>query len=267
MQPKDTSANRSLPLTHAELRAWVREELRLPSSVEQSLLEAIDTVFERHEQLVSELTDLTHRDPKTKLVNFDYFMQQLESFLAFEQRGRWCAVGLIDIHGFKRYNDTLGHPLGDRIIDRVAQVLREQLRSQDMVALESVERTQDLHARFGGDEFCFMIPNLADSDQADAITERFRAAVERYNWEALDSRLAEQPIRVDVGLVCLWLGGIGERRAMGRRLCEHLIERADVLMYQGKSHPSTKIHGALMKVQDGQLVDLPTDNTSLVSTK
>ena len=61
-------------------------------------------------------------------MNFRRFIEQLEAFLALEQRGRWCAVGLVDITSFKWYNDTLGHALGDRIIDRVARLLREQIR-------------------------------------------------------------------------------------------------------------------------------------------
>src|SRR5262249_11899087 len=82
--------------------------------------------------LVADLTDKSHRDPKTKLMNFGRFTEQLESLLALEQRGRWCAVGLVDITGFKWYNDALGHAVGDRIIERVAQILREQARSDDL---------------------------------------------------------------------------------------------------------------------------------------
>ena len=69
-------------------------------------------------------------------MNFGRFTEQLESFLALEQRGRWCAVGLVDITGFKWYNDALGHAVGDRIIERVAQLLREQVRSDDLIAQE-----------------------------------------------------------------------------------------------------------------------------------
>ena len=69
-------------------------------------------------------------------MNFGRFTEQLESFLALEQRGRWCAVGLVDITGFKWYNDALGHAVGDRIIERVAQMLREQVRSDDLIAQE-----------------------------------------------------------------------------------------------------------------------------------
>src|SRR5215831_12294000 len=121
----------------------------------------VSSISRYFEALVADLTDKSHRDPKTKLMNFGRFTEQLESFLALEQRGRWCAVGLVDITGFKWYNDALGHAVGDRIIERVAALLREQVRSDDLLARErgTPGQTQDLHARFGGDEFCFLIPD------------------------------------------------------------------------------------------------------------
>src|SRR3982751_5053494 len=110
----------------------------------------VSSIARYFEELVADLTDRVHRDPKTRLMNFRRFIEQLEAFLALEQRGRWCAVGLVDLTSFKWYNDTLGHALGDRIIDRVARLLREQIRSDDLIAQESPEFRvgQELHARF-----------------------------------------------------------------------------------------------------------------------
>src|SRR6188508_2181926 len=158
----------------------------------------VSSISQYFEQLVADLTEKTRRDPKTKLMNFRRFTEQLESFLALEQRGRWCAVGLVDITGFKWYNDALGHAVGDRIIERVAHLLREQVRSDDLIAQERVgTHSKDLHARFGGDEFCFLIPHIAECSQAHAIGERFREAVERYDWSLEDPRLVAQPVHVD----------------------------------------------------------------------
>ena len=197
MKSHRLGAPQPLPQTRNDLQLWVREHLELPSHLETALLEAVDSVFTRHErlwqeskqeaiqavaaafsekmadkahelnerdarvssistyfeQLVADLTDKSQRDPKTKLMNFASFTEQLESFLSFEQRGRWCAVGLVDINSFKWYNDALGHAIGDRIIVRVAQLLREQVRAQDVLVQERPERARELHARFGGDEF------------------------------------------------------------------------------------------------------------------
>src|SRR6187200_1762759 len=110
----------------------------------------VSSIARYFEDLVADLTDRVHRDPKTRLMNFRRFIEQLEAFLALEQRGHWSAVGLVDIASFKWYNDTLGHALGDRIIDRVARLLREQVRSEDLIAQESPDfrAEKELHARF-----------------------------------------------------------------------------------------------------------------------
>src|SRR4026208_1349463 len=100
------------------------------------------------EDVVADLTDKSHRDPKTKLLNFDWSMERVESFLAGEQRVRWCGLGVVDITSFKWYNDTLGHAIGDRIIEGVARILADQIRSEDFLALERGRADAPaLHAR------------------------------------------------------------------------------------------------------------------------
>src|SRR5262252_49307 len=169
-QESKQEAIQALSAGFADKMARVQTEL----SAKDATVSSISGYFEA---LVADLTDKSHRDPKTKLMNFSRFTEQLESFLALEQRGRWCAVGLVDITGFKWYNDALGHAVGDRIIERVAALLREQVRSDDLIAQERptsparpgpapIEQragaSKGLHARFGGDEFCFHIPDLAE---------------------------------------------------------------------------------------------------------
>jgi diguanylate cyclase (GGDEF)-like protein len=220
----------------------------------------VSTISRYFEQLVADLTDKSQRDPKTKLMNFSRFTDQLESFLALEQRGRWCAVGLVDITQFKWYNDTLGHAVGDRIILRVAQLLREQVRSDDLLAQERSPRpVNDLHARFGGDEFCFLIPELGDPQQAQSVGERFRSAVERYNWTNEDPRLSVRRVGVDVGVVCLRLGRVGERRLAARRIADALIQRADALMYEAKGQRDGHVHFVRVTLENGALVDMTED--------
>ena len=128
-QESKHEAIQALSAGFADKMARVKNEL----TAKDATVSSISRYFE---QLVADLTEKSHRDPKTKLMNFGRFIEQLESFLALEQRGRWCAVGLVDITGFKWYNDALGHAVGDRIIERVAQLLREQVRSDDLIAQE-----------------------------------------------------------------------------------------------------------------------------------
>jgi GGDEF domain-containing protein len=251
-QESKHEAIQALSAGFAEKMTRVKTEL----SAREATVSSISQYFEA---LVADLTDKSHRDPKTKLMNFGRFTEQLESFLALEQRGRWCAVGLVDITGFKWYNDALGHTVGDRIIERVAALLREQIRSDDLIAQESLgPGSQDLHARFGGDEFCFLISDLEEYQQARAIGERFRKAVESFDWSREDPRLAAQPVHVDVGVVCLWLGRVAERRFVARRLAADLVQRADQLMYEAKGEHADHIYMMRLGIENGGLVESKT---------
>jgi diguanylate cyclase (GGDEF)-like protein len=246
-------AIQALSAGFADKMAHVNHKL----SAKDTTVSSISRYFEK---LVADLTDKSQRDPKTKLMNFGRFTEQLESFIALEQRCTWCAVGLVDIGGFKWYNDALGHAVGDQIIERVAHLLREQVRSDDLIARDhSGGLTKDLHARFGGDEFCFLIPDLDDCRQAHAVAERFRDAVDRYDWTGEDHRLAVQPVRVDVGVVCLWLGPVAGRRFIARRLSGGLLQRADKLMYEAKQERASHIHLGRLQVANGDLVEFHDD--------
>jgi GGDEF domain-containing protein len=256
-QESKHDAVQALSAGFAEKMALVKTEL----SAKDATVSSISHYFEA---LVADLTEKSHRDPKTKLMNFARFTAQLESFLALEQRGRWCAIGLVDITGFKWYIDALGHSVGDQIIERVAALLREQVRSDDLLAQERLTSrgkddghvSRDLHARFGGDEFCFLIPDLAECHQAHSVGERFREAVERYDWALEDRRLSVQPVHVDVGVVCLWLGHVADRRFIARRLAADLIQRADKLMYEAKGERASHIYLLRAQIKDGGLVEM-----------
>jgi diguanylate cyclase (GGDEF)-like protein len=217
----------------------------------------VSNIARYFEEVVAELTEKSHRDPKTKLLNFDWFMERLESFLAVEQRVRWCGVGVVDITSFKSYNDTLGHATGDKIIERVASILSDQIRSEDFLALERGGQGRDLHARFGGDEFCFLIPDLPGCAEAFEIADRFKEAVEAHDWSRDDRRLDTRPVMVDVGVVCLRLGPVSERRGVARKLASELIQRADTLMYDAKGRRAEHVHSTAVRVQNGELVEIP----------
>lgn len=217
----------------------------------------VSSVSRYFEELVAELTEKSHRDPKTKLMNFDWFMERLETFLAVEQRGRWCALGVVDIRSFKWFNDNLGHAVGDQIIERVAQILLVQIRSMDMLAKEH-RAAHDLHARFGGDEFCFLIPDLPGSEEGVLIAERFKQAVESFDWSLEHPALAARPVRVDVGVVCMRLGPVESRRSVAKALPSQLMQWADRLMYGAKDTGASHVHPVVVELQQGLLVEMGT---------
>jgi diguanylate cyclase (GGDEF)-like protein len=205
------------------------------------------------EEVVAELSDKSQRDPKTKLYRFDAFRQRFEAYLATEQRIRCIGVGVVDINSFKVYNDTLGHAIGDRIIERVAHLLSEKVRSDDLIASDRAGATRDLHARLGGDEFCFVITDLHRIETACLIGNRYKRAVEGYDWSREHEALAERPVKVDVGIVCLELGPIDGRRAHASGLASALLDEADRLMYGAKQVSAPSVHVKSMRVEEGRL--------------
>lgn len=216
----------------------------------------VSAITRYFEDIVADLSDKSQRDAKTKLFRFDAFRQRFEAYLAAEQRVQCIGVGVVDINSFKIYNDTLGHAIGDRIIERVACLLSEKVRSEDLIASDRAGASRDLHARLGGDEFCFVITDLARPDTACLIGNRYKRAVEAYDWSREHEQLAERPVKIDVGIVCLELGAVEERRAHAPELVSELLDEADHLMYSAKQVSASSAYIRTMRIEGGRLAGL-----------
>ncbi len=248
-QQSKEEALQAMSVGFADRMRRMREELAARDTT-------VSSITRYFEALVADLTDRADRDPKTRLMNFQRFIERLEAFLAMEQRGEWCAVGLADIRSFKAYNDVFGHALGDRVIDRVARLLREQVRANDVLAQESsTEGRRELHARFGGDEFCFLIPTLDNHADARIVAERFRNAVEHFDWSVEDERLVSRRVTVDVGIVCLRMGPMEARRDVAHQLAQELLAHADRSMYASKAQQSQSVQPVLVELVGGLLIE------------
>ncbi|MEM8824686.1 MAG: diguanylate cyclase [Pseudomonadota bacterium] len=104
-------------------------------------------------------------DPLTGLHNRRYGLHHLDRVAArCRAQGLRAGIILMDVDHFKRVNDTHGHPVGDRVLSKVAQVLKESLRGEDLVA------------RIGGEEFLAILPD-AGLEQVRAVAERLREAI------------------------------------------------------------------------------------------
>ncbi len=229
----------------------------------QSQLSTVDhpEMTEAFEDVRSELTDQSRRQPKSRLLHFRWFMQGLERFLEFERRHQWCAVGLVDIANLNWYNETIGRDVGDRIIERVAGILAGQIRSDVLLTGECQtpydRGDRDLQARFGGDEFCFMIPGVFSFNEACGIAQRFKSVVERHDWAAEHEALAAHPVFVNVGMVCVQLGPLPKRQMYAGRFATELVRRADQLMAAPVTDEGAPtVRARALRVHNGELIEL-----------
>ncbi|MBU1363833.1 MAG: EAL domain-containing protein [Gammaproteobacteria bacterium] len=105
--------------------------------------------IEANHEVADRLAYLAYHDPLTNLPNRLAFESQLaQSLRSCERDGKQLALMLIDLDNFKNINDTLGHQVGDLLLQSVAQRLRECVRGSDLVA------------RIGGDEFVVVLPEI-----------------------------------------------------------------------------------------------------------
>ena len=122
-----------------------------------------------------ELRRLADYDGLTGLPNRATFRHRLTNALVRSQKaGTTVAVIFLDLDGFKEINDTLGHGFGDQILRLTGERLIQTLRASDRPLLERTQRAAAWAGRFGGDEFCVTLPDLADTETASAIAERIR---------------------------------------------------------------------------------------------
>ena len=151
------------------------------------------------------------RDALTGLANRTSLIVRTDAVLAHSREGgTTVALFLLDLDRFKEVNDTLGHPVGDRVLQLAAQRLESTLRPGDAVA------------RLGGDEFAMLLPDLRDAAAAREIAERVRAAIEAPFF------VGDRQIDLEASI------GIALSPAHGTD-SEQLLQRADVAMYVAKS--------------------------------
>jgi diguanylate cyclase (GGDEF)-like protein/PAS domain S-box-containing protein len=158
-----------------------------------------------------QIARMARSDALTGLPNRRAFVDGLRQAIAAARRGgKSFAVLYLDLDHFKDINDTLGHPIGDRLLHAVAQRLRESIRESDTLA------------RFGGDEFAVIAKDIVDPADAAALAETLLASVrEPFSIQGNDIRSG-----TSVGIA---VHGPDSPNA------ESLLSHADIALYRAKS--------------------------------
>jgi diguanylate cyclase (GGDEF)-like protein len=147
-------------------------------------------------------------DGLTGLLNRRAWTERAEALLADAQRYGYPLVAvMIDIDHFKRINDERGHAQGDRALQLLSRLLREELR------------TGDLAGRYGGEEFCVLLSHTREG-QALSLDQRLRQCLRLQSAQDLDF-----PLEYSAGLA-----------AMGKKdqTLDSLLHRADEALYEAK---------------------------------
>lgn len=162
-------------------------------------------------RLIERLRETALRDDLTGLYRSGYFQERVKEELANSRR-RKDSTGLVmlDLDHFKEINDTYGHPVGDEVLIRVADRIRQALRVGDTAC------------RKGGDEFIVLVPHL-NAEQAGKMAQRLVDEVKNSPVELPDGRKVEIGVSVGVALYPINAGN-----------WQDLWTRADEALYLAK---------------------------------
>lgn len=166
----------------------------------------IATLGAAFNRMADELKARARTDDLTALPNFRAFRERIDAELDRADRyPERFGILVLDLDRFKKYNDTYGHLAGNDALRRVAQSIRETVR------------TVDFPARYGGEEFAVVVPQV-DAPSLAAIAERLRASIEK-----LPAPPDGAPLTVSIGAALYPQDG-ADREALFRTADERLYE-------------------------------------------
>ncbi len=121
------------------------------------------------------LHHMAYFDDLTELPNRHFFQENLQQMIALAQRKNLkLGVLFLDLDGFKRINDTLGHHLGDLVLQATSERLRKSIRTSDAVMQTGINQNSISLARLGGDEFTALLSLIERNEDAAIVAERIR---------------------------------------------------------------------------------------------
>ncbi|ABM04782.1 diguanylate cyclase [Psychromonas ingrahamii 37] len=152
-------------------------------------------------------------DPLTKLINRRVLFRLAANDL--EKQSNFCLI-MFDLDRFKRINDTYGHGVGDKVLVSIAQVIQRELRQSDIVA------------RFGGEEFVAILPEIG-LEQATRIGQRIRRMI------------SQESVQLTDGLVIKTTSSIGVTQKRVNESLDETLKRADDFLYYAKENGRNQV--------------------------
>lgn len=151
-------------------------------------------------------------DEMTRLYNHRYFQQRLDEEIQRADRyENHVSLIILDVDHFKKFNDTFGHPEGDRVLKTVARLIEKNVREID------------IPARYGGEEFVVICPEK-NGEGSLIPAERIRSAIEGFDFRINGERV---PLTVSLGVSCY--PDAAKSKA-------DLVQKADFALYYSKQH-------------------------------
>lgn len=226
-QRADHEANRRSDTFFMDVRAvlpsgrekWIRvsSKRNAPVGDEPAIWSGYMIDISETKKLEKMLQEQASHDFLTGLGNRHYFHKHFQLELKRQDRyQRDSVVLLLDLDYFKTINDRYGHDAGDYVLQAVATLIQEQLRAIDIVA------------RWGGEEFCILLPETT-KEAAAAAAERIRISLEQHPFQ-----YQEQQIKVTASIGGTALNNPEER-------IEEVVRRADQALYQAKRDGRNRI--------------------------
>lgn len=169
-------------------------------------------------ELYETTLELATSDPLTGVLNRRAMMKQIGFELARAQRfGNSMAILLVDVDHFKSYNDRMGHVLGDVALKGIAQSLKENTRKVDSVA------------RFGGEEFCVILPQT-NAEGAAEVAQKLCAGIRGLKFRGAENQELGY-LSVSIGIAIAYGK---EADVDDENVVTAIIEAADLALYEAK---------------------------------
>ncbi len=191
---------------------------------------------------------LAYYDGLTGLPNRTFYKELLSRALTLAQRYRRnMATLFVDLDGFKRINDTLGHDAGDQLLQEVAARLMQGVRKSDYVARAEEEEAQDAVSRLGGDEFIVLLNELSRIEDAAIAANRILADLSQ------PFMLGGQEVFITASI------GISLFPTDGAD-ADALLKAADIAMYHAKNQGKNNFQFYAQSMNDATLERLNLEN-------